>query len=208
VSGWRTLRVEDVEAIPWRGTELVWRPLRAALGLRAFGVGGFTATRAGQCIVEPHTEAEDGRGQEELYVVLAGRVRFTLDGDAVDAPAGTCVFAPPEVERAAEAVEVPATVLAFGASPGHAYEVAGGEWTDRARPFVQSDPERARRVLEEGRAEVGESPGVLVGIALLAAAEGREDDARTALERVIADNPAVREAAEADPGLARLLSPG
>jgi mannose-6-phosphate isomerase-like protein (cupin superfamily) len=207
VSGWRALRAEDVEAIPWRGTELVWHPLRAALGLRAFGAAAYTATRPGQEIVETHTEAPDGRGQEELYVVLEGRERFTLDGSEVDAPAGTVVFAPPEVERGAEAVEVPATVLAFGAPRGEPYEVAGGEWTDRARPFVRSDPERARRVLEEGRAEMGETPGILLGIALLAAAEGREEEAREALERAIAGNPLVREGVAGDPELAALLGP-
>jgi hypothetical protein len=206
VTGWRALRVEDVEAVPWRGTELVWHPLRAALGLRAFGAAAFTATRAGQCLVEPHVESADGRGHEEVYVVLEGHARFTLDGEAVDAPAGTCVFAAPEVAREAVALSVPATVLAFGAAPG-AYELAGGEWTDRARPFMASDPERARRVLEEGRAEVGESPGLLLGLALLAAAEGREDDARDALRRAIEGNPAVRAAAEADADLAPLLRP-
>jgi mannose-6-phosphate isomerase-like protein (cupin superfamily) len=206
VTGWRALRVEDVEAVPWRGTELVWRPLRAALGLRAFGAGAFTASRVGQCIVEPHRESVDGRGHEEVYVVLEGRARFTLDGEAVDAPAGTCVFVPPQVERVAVAVEVPATVLAFGADPGGAYAVAGSEWTDRARPFLRTDPERARRVLAEGRAEVGETPGLLVGVALLAAADGRTDDARTALARAIEGNPAVRQAADADPDLAQLLS--
>ena len=128
MSGWRALRAEDVEAIPWRGTELVWRPLRAALGLRAFGAAAYTAARPGQCIVERHTEAEDGRGQEEVYVVL-----------------------------------------------------------------------------EEGRAELGDTPGVLVGVALLAAAEGRVDDARSALERAIAGNPLVREAVAGDPELAALL---
>jgi uncharacterized cupin superfamily protein len=183
----------------------VWRPLRAALGLRAFGAAAFTATRPGQNIVEPHREAANGRGHEEVYVVLEGRARFTLDGAEVDAPAGTIVFAAPQVHRVAEAVDVPATVLAFGAEPG-TYVVAGGEWTDRARPYVRSDPDRARRVLEEGRAEVGESPGILMGVALLATAEGRTDDARAALERAIAANPAVREAAEADADLAPLLS--
>jgi hypothetical protein len=205
VTGWRALRAEDVEAIPWRGTELVWRPLRAALGLRAFGAGGYTASRTGQCIVELHTESADGRGQEEVYVVVAGRARFTLDGEDVDAPLGTCVFVAPEVSRSAVAEEVPATVLAFGAEPGVPYTPAGGEWTDRARPFVHRDPERARRVLEEGRAEVGETPGMLMGIALLAAAEGRRMRPGTRLARAIAGNPAVREAVVADPELGRLL---
>jgi mannose-6-phosphate isomerase-like protein (cupin superfamily) len=199
---WIALTVDEVEAVPWRGSELVWHPLRQALGLHAFGAGAFTATRVGQEIVEPHAEIPDGRGHEELYVVLDGRVTFELDGERVDAGPGTCVAVRPETHRGAVAAEVPATVLAFGGPP--TFQVAGGEWVDRARPYLRSDPERARRVLEEGRAEVGETPGILLGIAMLTAAEGRTDEARDALERAIAGDPAVREAAAADPDLSKL----
>jgi hypothetical protein len=56
--------VDELEAVPWRGTDLVWRPLRAALGLRAFGAGAYSAERVGQTVVEPHVEAGEGRGHE------------------------------------------------------------------------------------------------------------------------------------------------
>ena len=200
---WIALTVDEVEAVPWRGSELVWHPLRQALDLHAFGAGAYTATRVGQEIVEPHAELPDGRGHEELYVVLAGRVTFELDGERLDAGPGTCVAVRPETHRGAVAAEVPATVLAFGGPP--VFEVAGSEWVDRARPYLRSDPDRARRVLEEGRAEVGETPGLLMGIAMLAAVEGRIAEGRNALERAIAGNPAVREAVEADPDLSALL---
>src|SRR5947208_6399449 len=89
--GWTALTVEQVEAVPWRQTDVVWHPLRAALGLSAFGAGAYTASRAGQHVVEPHREDSDGRGHEELYVVVAGRAKFTLDGEQLDAPSGTLV---------------------------------------------------------------------------------------------------------------------
>ena len=38
---------------------------------------------------------------EELYLVLQGRAVFELDGERVDAPAGTFVFARPGVKRTA-----------------------------------------------------------------------------------------------------------
>jgi mannose-6-phosphate isomerase-like protein (cupin superfamily) len=202
--GWTAVAVDAVEAVPWRGTDLVWRPLRAALGLHAFGAAAYTAERSGQTLVEPHAEAAGGRGHEELYVVMRGRATFTLDGRALDAPAGTCVRVAPATHRVAVAAEVPATVLAFGADPG-AYAVAGGEWTDRARPYVATDPARARAVLDEGLAELGETPGLLYGVALLAAAEERTDDAREALRRAIAGAPGVRADAEREPSLAPLL---
>ena len=31
-AGWSIVHLDGVEAIPWRGTELVWRPVRTALG--------------------------------------------------------------------------------------------------------------------------------------------------------------------------------
>jgi hypothetical protein len=39
--------------------------------------------------------------EEELYFVHSGRARFELDGEQVDAPAGTFVFVPPAVKRTA-----------------------------------------------------------------------------------------------------------
>ena len=201
---WTALGVDDVEAVPWRGTELVWRPVRAALGLHAFGAGAFTADRAGQEIVEPHVEDADGRGHEELYVVLRGAARFTLDGEVVEAPAGTLVRAGPTVHRSAVATDIPATVLALGGPP--TFPVAGSEWTERARPFLRTDPARARRVLEEGLRELPDSPGLAYGVALLAAAEGRTADARAALEAALAAEPRLRAEAEREADLAPLLS--
>jgi mannose-6-phosphate isomerase-like protein (cupin superfamily) len=203
VSGWRALRVADVEGIPWRGTELVWHPLRAALGLRAFGAAAYTATREGQPVVEPHRESVDGRGHEELYVVLAGSVRFVLDGSPVTLDAGGCVRVSPEVHREGAAISVPATVLALGGPP--TFPVAGGEWLEQARPWLASDPARARALLEAGARELPDSPAVRYGFALLAFAEGRTDDARTALADAVARAPALMDEAASEPGLFGLL---
>jgi mannose-6-phosphate isomerase-like protein (cupin superfamily) len=204
--GWRAVRVQDVEAVPWRGTELVWHPLRAALGLRAFGAAAYTASRVGQLLVEPHQEDVDGRGHEELYVVLEGAARFELDGSVVEARAGTCVMVRPSTFRVAFASEVPATVLAFGAPP--TFEIAGGEWVDRARPLFASDPVRARALLQEGLAELPSSPGILYGFALLAFAEGRLDDARSALADAVAREPLLLREAADEPELFALLESG
>ena len=78
--GWKAVHLDDIEAVPWLGTALTWRPLRHALGAQIVGIAAFTAERAGQEIVEDHSEVVDGRGHEEVYVVLRGRARFTLDG--------------------------------------------------------------------------------------------------------------------------------
>jgi hypothetical protein len=54
--GRKAVHVDDVEAVPWLGTELTWRPVRQTLGAQIVGIAAFTAERAGQEIVEGHSE--------------------------------------------------------------------------------------------------------------------------------------------------------
>ena len=57
--------------------------------------------------------------QQELYLVLRGAVRFTLDGETHDAAAISVATVPDtSVRRAAVAVRPGATMLALGAPPG------------------------------------------------------------------------------------------
>src|SRR5215203_1527002 len=97
------------------------RPVRHHFGITAFGVNAWTGREAGDRIINEHDL------QEELYLVQSGRARFELDGERVDAPAGTFVFARPSVKRTAFAEERGTTIIAIGATPGKAYEAFGGE---------------------------------------------------------------------------------
>ena len=139
----RTARLSEIEPIHAAG--LSWLPLRHLLGVQAFGVNAYTAVAAGEDVIERHTE--EGLGHEELYVVISGHARFTLDGEQLDAPAGTLVFLPdPATERYAVAEEPGTTVLAVGGKPGEGYEVSAWEWRFRAVPHHEAgDWERARR---------------------------------------------------------------
>lgn len=111
---YRVQALDELEEIHREG--LVMRPVRDALGVRAFGANAFTANAAGELLVEPHDEA--GCGHDELYVVLRGRATFTLDGEEVDAPAGTFVaVGEPTVHRSAVAAEAGTAVLALGGPP-------------------------------------------------------------------------------------------
>src|SRR4051794_38073099 len=202
--GWKAVALDDVESVPWRGSELTWHPLRAALGARIVGMAAFTAERAGQEVVEGHTETEDGRGHEEVYVVLRGRATFTLDGEELDAPAGPFGLVEPAVHRRAVAVEPGTAVLALGGAPDFA--PGSGEWIDRARPYARSDPGRARAILDELRAARPASPGVAIGEALLALGQGDEAGARAWLEKVLAREPTWRGPLETDPDLGPLLT--
>jgi len=123
---WETASLPEIEGLPGPGT-LRWTPVRRHFDIRAFGVNAYTAAEVGQDVVEEHTEQQNGH--EELYVVIAGHARFTLDGEEIDAPVGTLVFLrDPTVRRAAVAVEAPTTVLALGGKPGEPYEVSVWEF--------------------------------------------------------------------------------
>ena len=101
-----------------------WRPVRHHFGITSFGVNAWTARDAGDRIINEHDESEEN---EELYLVQRGRATFELDGERVNAPAGTLVFARPGVKRTAFAEEPETTIIALGGTPGQAYEPNGWE---------------------------------------------------------------------------------
>jgi hypothetical protein len=117
---WRVARLEDLER---RGRFI---PLREHLGIHSFGINGITRGEDGTLINE---HDESGSGQEEVYLVLEGTAVFEIDGETLDAPAGTFVSVPPEARRKATG---DATVIALGGVPGQTYQ--GLDWGD-AWPF-------------------------------------------------------------------------
>jgi hypothetical protein len=191
----RVLRIEDVEAVPWMAG-MTWHPVRMELGLHAFGAAGFSGG-PGDTVVEPHVEAGEGRGHEELYVVLSGRATFTLDGSPVDAPVSTLVFASPETHRQAVAEEPDTMNLLLGGPP--AFTPAGFEGLMRAKAHIASDPDRAREILHAGLAELPGSAAIPYGFALLEATEGDIESARASLAEAIARDERLREEADREP---------
>ena len=121
--------VDELARIPVE-QGLEWRPVRRRFGIRAFGTNAYTGADVGDLVVEPHDEDEF----EELYVVLSGAARFTVDEDTFEAPAGTLVLVTPPSHRVAHATAPDTTVLAVGAVPGRAFEVSDWEarWLARA----------------------------------------------------------------------------
>jgi hypothetical protein len=124
MAGYRALRIEDADRHSYP-TGADWFPLRKVLGVGAFGLNAWRAD-AGTEVIERHDETD--YDHEEFYVVIAGRARFTIDGDDVDAPAGTVVFLEdPALERVAVAEEPGTLVLAVGGKRGEAFEVSAWE---------------------------------------------------------------------------------
>jgi hypothetical protein len=155
-------------------------------------------------VIEEHDElgaAGTGRHQE-LYVVLTGRARFTLDGEERDAPAGTLVFiGEPDVVRGAVAAEPNTTVLAIGARPGVAFSVSPWEFRFRARALGGSE---AYAILDEAAERYPENWTVPYDRACLHALAGEREAAIAALRRAIELEPSARESAATDVDLSAL----
>ena len=99
--------------------------------MQAFGVNGATGN-AGELVITEHDERDDSdygtEGHEELFAVMSGHAVFTIDGQEVDAPAGTLVFVrDPALLRSAVATADGTSILAVGARPGAPYSVSRWE---------------------------------------------------------------------------------
>ena len=163
-----------------------WRPVRHHFGITSFGVNTFTGQNAGDRIINEHDEEDDE--SEELYLVHQGRATFELDGERVDAPAGTFVLARPGVKRTAFAEEPGTTVVALGATPGKAYEPSGWELWAPVNPLYESG--KYAEAADRGRKLIDAHPEyteLAYNVACCESLAGRKADAiehlRVAIDR-------------------------
>jgi tetratricopeptide (TPR) repeat protein len=184
MSGYAVAQIDEIDEIS--DGRCPYRPVRFHFGITSFGVNAFTGREVGDRLINEHDESQEHDLQEELYLVQRGRATFELDGERVDAPAGTLVFAPPDVKRTAFAEERGTTIVALGGTPGKAYEPQGSEiWmplhhlyesgeyaeaADRGRELIEAHPEYA---------------GPLYNLACCESLAGRTDDAITHLQLAI-----------------------
>ena len=93
-----------------------WIPIRRHFGIAAFGVNAWSADDEGAELIPAHDERTIGH--EELYVVVRGAARFTIDGARHEVPAGSVVLVAPQSVREAHATAPDTAVLVIGGKPG------------------------------------------------------------------------------------------
>jgi len=176
-------------------------PVRVRFGIESFGVNAYTALSQGGRVIEEHDELSAGAGRhEELYFVSKGRAIFTLDGEEVDAPAGTFVFvSEPNVRRGAIGLEEGTTVLVVGGVPGKAFEPSPWEAWLEAAPYLEAgEPELGIEIFERTLAAYPGNPNVLYNLACFEALAGHTDDALEHLAVAVEADPRTREWAQND----------
>jgi|SRR5215475_4133539 len=196
----QVVRLDDIER---RGRDI---PVREHLGIHAYGINAYTPGENGTLISE---HDESGSGQEELYIVLDGKATFEIDGETVDAPAGTFVFAPPESRRKATG---DGTILAVGATPGEPYQALdwGEAWPFHRESMTAYTDKRYADALDavrRGLERSPENPGLLYNYACFATLAGETgDETFSHLKRSVELFPPFRKQAPRDDDLAAVRS--
>jgi tetratricopeptide (TPR) repeat protein len=192
---YRVVSLDEVERVAG------WIPIRRRLGIAAFGVNAWRPPDDGGAIIGEHDEATTGH--EELYFVVSGHAAFTVDGEQIEAPAGTFVFVrDPASRRGAVSQSDATTILSLGAKPGEAYRSLPWEENAEVIPlFGTGEYERAKELLEQALERHPDAGGLLYN---LACAESRLGETEAALEhvrRALELLPSLREVAAGDSDL-------
>ena len=163
----------------------VWRPIRRHFGIRGFGVNAYSAREAGAQVVEEHTEKQ--LHHEEIYLVLRGRARFTVDGNEHELGPGQLVFVrDPELRRGAVALDDDTLVLALGGKPGEPHEVSAWETMFYSLKYTRDGRfGEAIREHERALAEHPDHDGLLYNLACMESLGGRHVDALLHLKRAV-----------------------
>jgi tetratricopeptide (TPR) repeat protein len=175
--------------------------VRRLLDITAFGVQAFRAP-SGVDVIREHDETLLGEaGQEELYIVLNGAATFEIDGESVEAPAGSLVHVRPTAMRKATAKDETTTILVVGGTPGKAYEPAPEEAAEAFAAYNAGDYEVAlakQLVVVEKRAD---DPVAHFNAGCFAARAGQADEAIDHLRRAVEINSRIKELIASDEDL-------
>ena len=199
-NSFQVMRLDEVDGYAEEGRPR-WHMIRSVLGIESFGINSWRATEAGQEIIGEHDELGSGAGgHEELYFVLSGRATFTVEGERVEAPAGSLVFVKdPAARRGAVADEAATEILVIGGRPGAAFSVSPWERSAEAlRCWTTGDWDRAIEILDVQLAEEPTNANVLYNLACAESRSGRSDAALEHLTRAVELVPRFAELAQTD----------
>jgi len=203
MAGFQVARLDEIGEIA--DSRCAFRPVRHHLGITTFGVNAMSAHADGDRLITEHDEAEPD-SSEELYVVTSGHATFEVDGESVEAPAGTFVRVAAGIKRTAFAKTAGTTVLCIGgAAPGKPYEVKGWELFAPLFPlFASGDYEEGA---DRAQALIADDPPygyVYYNTACFESRAGRTDAAIAHLRRAVELSPPLKELARDDEDLAAL----
>ena len=183
------------------GDDKAFVNLRRTLDIGAFGAGSAFQRKSGETVIPDHHEAGPGGDRhEELYVVVQGGARFTIDGEDVAAPHGTAIFVhDPGVMRTAIATEDETIVLAVGGPRDHAYRITPaasqeGFWD----AYRDKDYATALAASKRGLEMYPGNANLLYNVACMEALLGNDDAALTALAESVAQWEPYKEMAHKD----------
>jgi hypothetical protein len=199
MAGYAVAHLDEIEEFEDAGCH--YRPIRHHLGITAFGVTAWTARAAGDLVINEHDE-DDPTADQELFLVLRGHAVFELDGNRVDAPAGTLVFAPPRTRRTASAREEGTTVIALEGTPGKAYEARGWElWAPLAPLYQAGEYAEVADRLGAVVTAAPQYPMLFFNLACCESLSGRTSDALDHLRHAIEMSEEFRASAKDDSDL-------
>lgn len=177
-----------------------WSPIRRELDVRSFGINAWSGDE-GTTLVGEHDE--ENSGQEELYIVLQGAARFTIDGEDLDAAPGTVVFVgDPASKRKAVAAAGGTTVLSIGGKPGEAFEPR--VWEVNAEVFAlfaDGEIEEAKRMVTDALTRFEDRTALTYNLACCEARLGDTEPAIAHLAEALEQRPSLADLAREDSDL-------
>ena len=180
--------------------------IRRELDIGAFAVNAVQANAGKDLVGERTTTGYGADRHEELFVVIGGAATFTVDGQEIDAPAGTAVFVRDvEAKRSAVATKDSTTLLVVGGRRGEPWRLTPSEAMREFFPLYEAkDYEGALRVAEQVLDEYAGNGLAHFNIACMQSLLGRSDEALEHLRAALEANPELLENARSDEDFAPL----
>jgi quercetin dioxygenase-like cupin family protein len=199
MAAYAVAHLDEIEELPDAGSH--YRPIRHRLGITAFGVTAWTGHAAGDPVINEHDE-DDPSADQELFLVLRGHAVFEIEGDRVDAPAGTLVSVPPRTKRAASASENGTMILALEGTPGKGYDARGWElWAPLAPRYQAGEYAEVADRLADVVTAAPQYPMLFFNLACCESLSGRTSDALDHLRHAVEMSEEFRENARTDSDL-------